>query len=209
MLNVFRTFSFILTLVVFAPPTVHAQDDVETLGNILNPVNPDDMSTATTAKEMANVYFSKCVKERSFAFNDTEKEMLCACTASKVAQVLTPKEFRYLYSDTNKGRDARGKVIAFAYLDCIPLALEDKLRADCKGSPSIARVAVGKKKVCDCTIDQYIKLVDSNSQNIIMDAIEHDPMTLNPLERHFMDVNYDYQYERYAKSCRGMMLYKK
>ncbi len=214
---IMKTPAFILTLFIcllFTVSTsVYAQDqsendDVQSLGDILNP-KTDGMTGAKTTQDMANIYFKRCLSTKSLAFDDEEKEMLCACTSANMGQVLTVSEFNVMHEDSLKGKDARGKVIAFAYTKCTDYVMESKLYNDCMVSPVLKGITRGKKDICECSAEEYVQRINKEMSYIIMESLKYDPMTLNPLERFFTTTNYGYMSEHYTKACRAKMLYQK
>tara|TARA_R110001592_G_scaffold16881_10_gene71662 strand:+ start:23050 stop:23703 length:654 start_codon:yes stop_codon:yes gene_type:complete len=206
-------FSFLVCFALITPTMSSAQtdeqsDDVQSLGDILNP-KVDGEDRAVTAKDMANIYYKKCMDKESLAFDDDEKEILCACTSANMAEVLKVSEFNNLYENNNKGRDARGKVIAYAYTACMGYVMEQKLYKDCVVSPIVRTLIAGKKSVCECSAKQYVDVINKDASYIIMQSLKHDPMTLNPLEHFFTTSNYGNTANKYIENCRYHMLYKK
>ncbi len=210
----FLIFTFVISFFSLIMAGVNAQtkedDKVQSLGDILNPQEDDDgLSKVKNAKDMANVYYKKCMKEKSLAFDKDEKEILCACTSAKIGSVITVKEFKHLYEDSYKGKDIRGKVIAYAYTDCMGYVIKDKLLKDCKVSPTVKKIVTGKNAVCKCAVNNYKITVDKSTAYIIMQAIKYDPMTLNPLEHYFTTNDYGYLFEKNVENCYSRMLYDK
>lgn len=212
---IMKTPAFILSLFVCffftTNITVYAQSDddgVKTLGEILNP-QTDDMASVATAKEMTQIYYKRCIAEKSLAFDKQEKELLCTCTAANMGQVITVSEFNNMYKDNIKAKDTRGKVIAFAYTECMNYVIESKLYNDCMVSPALNSVIRGKKNICECSSAEYVKTINNEASYIIMEALKYNPMTLNPLEHFFTTKNYGYMADKYTESCKYKMLYKK
>ena len=209
--NLCYIFTTVLCLFMLTAASTYAQteadDDVKSLGDILNP--QDDMAGALTPKEMANIYYKKCLGTESLAFDKQEKETLCACTSAHLGPTLTASEFKNLYKDNLKGKDARGKVIAYAYTECMDYVLKSKLYNDCMVSPTLRKVVRGKKEICECSAERYISIINKDASYIIMEALKHQPMTLNPLEHYFTTTNYGYMSEHYTQYCRSKMLYEK
>jgi len=209
-------FKSFLTLVLcgfllMASPA-HAQnndDDVKSLGEILNPQPEQDPTNVQNADEMARVYYKSCMAEESLAFSNEEKDMLCACTAAHLDRTITPQDYRHINADTVKGRDIRGKVIAYAYLECVDYALESKFHADCMVSPIISSIIRGKSQVCSCTADKYKEMVANNTSYIVMEALKYNPMTLNPFEHYFTSRDHGDNMDNYIRHCKSRMLYKK
>ncbi len=206
-LSLFVCFFFSINVNVYAQ-SQSEDDKVQSLGDILNP-KADDMLGAKTTQDMANIYFKRCLKTKTLAFDDEEKEMLCACTSANMGQVLTVSEFNVMHEDNLKGKDARGKVIAFAYTKCTDYVIESKLYNDCMVSPVLKSITRGKKDICECSAKEYVQRINKEMSYIIMESLKYDPMTLNPLERFFTTTNYGYMSEHYTKACRAKLLYQK
>jgi len=208
-------FTFLLSILVLASGSSYAQnatnkdnDKVQSLGDILNPQEDDDgLSGVKNAKDMANVYYKKCMKKKSLAFDKDEKEILCACTSAKIGSVITVKEFKHLYEDNYKGKEARGKVIAYAYTSCMDYAVESKLYNDCMVSSTIKKVVTGKRAVCKCSTKEYMDRMFKETSYIVMQAIKYDPLTLNPLEHYFTTNDYGYLFEKNTQYCYSKMIY--
>ena len=181
---------------------------VKPLGEILNP-KPKDYDENTKSKERGNIYYKKCMQSESLAFDEEEKTLLCACTAAKIPEVLTGPEFAELYKDTKAGRNARIILMTYAYTDCMDQAVSDKVYKDCLYGKELDGIIYGKKNICRCVAKEYNDLLIIAAPDFFMDAIKYDPMTLNPLERHFISETYFYNLKRYSKACRARLLYEK
>ncbi len=202
-------FFIILAAPAIAQSNIADDDKVQSLGDILNPQSDDGVSSVKNAKEMANIYYKKCIKEKSLAFDEEEKEILCACTSAEIGSVISTKEFKNLYKDNYKGKDARGKVLAYAYTKCMDYVIENKLFNDCMVSPTIKKIVTGKSAVCNCSTKSYKDIIAKDTSYIIMEAIKYDPMTLNPLEHYFTSTNYEYMFDKHTQYCYSRMLYNK
>ncbi len=206
---------FVITLCGFAyiSAAAHAQsasdDDVKPLGEILNPRIDDDPQNVQDSKNMAKAFYKKCMGTRSLAFSNEEKDMMCACTAANLDTVITPKEYQSINSDSVRGRDVRGKIIAYSYLECVDYIIESKLKADCMVSPIINEIVRGKSQICTCSAEKYNDILKKNTSYIIMDALKHDPMTLNPFEHYFTTTNHGDNLDNYIRHCKTKMLYEK
>lgn len=207
-LFIFACFFILGSTLSHAQNQESSEDEVMPLGDILNPKTFDSGPTAT-AKDRANIYYKKCMLQRSLAFDKSEKEILCACTSAKMGDIITEKEFKHLYKDNRIGRDARGKIIAYAYTDCMGYVVENKIFNDCMVSSAADDIIHGKKLVCNCAANQYNKTINTEATYIMMEAIKHDPMTLNPLEHYFTTNIYGNMTEKYTGFCRSKMLYEK
>ena len=181
-------------------------NDVQSLGDILNP-KKDNYSQDMSIEDRGNIYFQKCMDTESLAFDDPEKELLCACTSAKVGEIITGPEFVELYKDTKKGEEARLKVITYAYTECIDYALREKMIKDCRVMPTLKTIRRGKKVVCECTADYYDKLMLEGAAHLIMEGVKYNPMTLNPLEHYFTSDAYYNTLKNYTEVCRSQMLY--
>lgn len=207
-------FSFLplfLLMVLISLSTTSARADnneVKSLGEILNPQEKNN-TLKLSPIERGNFYYENCMQTESLAFDKNEKETLCTCTAAKMTNLLTNKEFSHLYKDSKEGSNARMKVITYAYTGCMNYVIEKKIRKDCATLPFLDTVFHGKKQVCACAVNQYNELMSKAAPEIFMDAIKYDPMTLNPLEHYFTSDAYYYNVKRYAKACRTKLLYEK
>ncbi len=190
--------------------TVFAQDeDVKTLGEILN--GPQETygndGKPLTSAVMANHYYKNCVAQDSLAFNEKELEILCGCTSAKMSEVLTVEEFKRL--PIKNGKDARSKMMAFAYAPCIEYIIEDKVTRDCMRSNKLRDIIVGKSLVCGCVNDLFKKYLIADAKNIISRSTLHDPMTLNPLEYYFTGDGYTSQHRGFLESCNFKFRYER
>ncbi len=207
---------FILTLsmLLVSPVTgVYAQDnndEVKSLGEILNPeLDYGNDGKPLTAEIMANYYYNRCKSTESLAFSETEMETLCACSAAEMSKVLTVDEFKVLYVDSRKGLDARGKAIAYGYVPCMEYALRSKFSSTCAISKRLNNVVVGKKQICKCATDSFMKETKETAPMRIMEGIKYDPMTLNPLEHYFTTYDYPASFDSHIKYCRFKDKYKR
>jgi len=203
---------FIMLLSLLAPCSMaYAQepdDKVKSLGEILNPKTEDE-NTNLSAKERGNLYFKRCMNTKSLAFDSEEKEILCACTSAKLENILTGAEFVHLYKDTKKGRDARMKVITYAYTECMDYTLKKKVYKDCRVLPLLKTIKYGKNHICKCAANHYENLIHDGAARLIMKGVTYSPMTLNPLEHYFTTGGYYSTLSQYTKVCRSQMLYDK
>lgn len=208
LLFIFACFFILGTPLSHAQNQKSSEDEVMPLGDILNPKRIESGPTAT-ATDRANIYYKKCMIEKSLAFDEGEKEILCACTSAKMGNIITEEEFKQLYKDNRMGRDARGKIIAYAYTDCMGYVVKNKIFNDCMVSPIVGRIIHGKNLICNCAANQYNETINNEAANIMMKAIKYDPMTLNPLEHYFTTRSYGSMNDKYINFCRGKMLYDK
>ena len=208
-----RYLVLLITLLGITAPhrNLHAQqqsDKVQSLGEILNP-QTGEYGANLTPEERGNAYYKKCMQTESLAFDAPEKKILCACTGSHIGEILTGPEFAQLYKDTLRGRDARMKVITYAYTDCMDYVIQSKILADCGTMPILKTLVQGQKQVCRCTADLYKKLIHEGAPSIIIKAVKYDPMTLNPLEQYFTTDAYYQNLENYTETCRSQLLYER
>ncbi len=185
-----------------------ANDEVQSLGEILNP-RAKNSGSELGVKERSNLYFRKCMATESLAFDNEEKEILCACTSAKLGEIITGEEFVELYKDTKAGANARMKVITYAYTECMNYAIKSKVYKDCRVLPLMGKIKHGKDFVCECLTNQHEDLVNKGASRMIMDGVKHDPMTLNPLESYFTTDSYYNTLENYVKICRARLMYNK
>lgn len=193
---------FLLLLLVISAPA-YAQEDVKSLPEIVNPSadfeNKDQPITATV---LANNYFKTCVAEESLVYEDYEKELLCACQSANMSEHLTVDEFKRLKSKSAKGREARGKAIAYGFAPCMEFILESKMTRDCMNAKQLKDMIFGKKKVCGCAVNHYQSIMTRDGSYIIMDSSKYEPMSINPLEYYFRQDSYINQLNALIKACR-------
>ncbi len=210
--HIIHTVLFISLLSLFIPNSfVNAQtpdDEVKSLGEIFNP-KVNDYGANLPIKERANIYFKKCIATESLAFDEDEKEILCACTSAKMGNILTGKEFVHLYKDTLIGKEARMKMITFAYTDCMEYAIKKKVYKDCRVMPLMKSITRGKSELCKCVAGHYDQNINEAAAHIIMEGIKYHPMTLNPLEYHFTTNAYYGILKKFGKICRGQLMYNR
>ncbi|MFP4098833.1 MAG: hypothetical protein ACLFP8_08160 [Alphaproteobacteria bacterium] len=183
-------------------------NEVKSLGEILNP-QTDEYDENLPPKDRANIYFAKCMDTPSLAFDTKEKETLCACTSAQITTLLNGTEFAQLYKDTTAGRDARMKVITYGITECMDYVIGQKVFNDCMVSPLLNTIRIGKKYICNCARKHYEDIMRKSAPYFFMEAIKHDPMTLNPLEHHFTTDGYYSTLKRYTENCRTKMLYER
>jgi len=192
---------------------VYAQDNnakdesVKSLSEILNPTIDDGSTEPLTTRLMANEFYKKCTKQKTNVFNENDLKIMCSCNAAKMSEILSIKEFQELEQDNNKGRDARGKMLAYAYAPCMEYVLSPIVREDCYNSPTLNDVLRGKKSICQCVNQRFRNYISTSAPNIIMSAIQNDRMTTNPLERLFTSGTYFNQRDQFIKSCRYKIQY--
>jgi hypothetical protein len=210
--HVIHSVLFILLLSLLIPCSqIYAQepdDEVKSLGEILNP-KVKDYTASLPSKERGNIYYNNCMATESLAFDKDEKEILCACTASKLGNILTGEEFVQLYKDTKEGTEARMKVITFAYTECMDFAINQKVYKDCRVLPLLQNIVRGKKDLCQCTAGHYERLINEGAAHLILEGVKYQPMTLNPLEHYFTTDGYYNSLKQYTKVCRGQLMYNK
>lgn len=182
------------------------EDRVQSLGEIFNPEGPS-LNQQATSSELANIYFENCLNKESLAFNDTEKETLCACTSSNIAETMDTEEVKLLEASGKKGKDARSKMLAFSYAPCMQHVIETKVQGDCYTSGYLDDIIRGKQLICGCVAKRYQELINKNAAFIITDAMHYNPMTLNPLEDYFTKVNYFAQQNHFIKQCKYQFSY--
>lgn len=199
---------FFLSLIFFTVPAI-AQDDVQDLSEILNPtIDYGNDGKPLTSAIMSNYFYKQCLNEESLVLNSEEKQLLCTCQSANMAENLTVDEFKALKSDSVRGRNARGKAIAYGFTPCMEFILESKVSRDCLKSKTIENVIFGKKEMCACTTNHFKNFMTRDGTYLIMDAYKHEPMNLNPLEHYFRQDSYVNQYEFLLKRCRVDIQYK-
>lgn len=194
-----------LLLCAVTAGNVHAQnnDKVESLAEILNaPQDYGNDGKPLTPKIMANNYYKQCNKVNSYFLGPDEQNILCSCSAAKMSEMLTVQEFKDLGKPNLKGKDARGKMLAYAYAPCMEYAVKDVVQRDCMAHKDLREIVVGKSKICGCVINKYNTFLNENGTHIIMSALHYDPMTMNPLEQHYVEGQYDVQLNMFVRQCR-------
>ncbi len=186
-------------------------EQVKSLGEILNPEEESYGSNGKplTSAIMANHYYKNCVNKENFVFEKPEKEILCGCTSAKMSELLTVKEFKLLNEKSKSGKDARMKMLTYAYAPCMEYVIEKKVKSDCYKSKSLDGVVFGKKAICNCTANHFENFVNRNAAYIIMNAVHYNPMTTDPLGDFFLSSNYYSQRDLFARRCRFDFQFKK
>ena len=208
----FLRFAFGMTLLFLfiTPAFAQNNDSVQSLGDILNE-KPDygtDGKPLTSAL-MANHYYKNCMHKESLIFDTDQKKTLCGCTSAKMSETLSVQDFKDLDQKTKRGRDARGRMLAYAYAPCMGYVIDDKTKADCRRAGALKDIVRGRKIVCDCVAERLKKHIRLNTSHIIMSAMNHDPMTLDPLEHYFTAGNYYPQYDHFMRQCRFNFQYNR
>ncbi len=209
--------AFHIILILFATLTfsqnANAQnhsDKIQSLGDILN--EPNDYGNngqPLTSAIMANNYYKKCISKESLVFKEKELKILCGCNSAKMSELLTVSEFKLLNENSKQGKNTRGKMLAHAYAPCMEYVIESKVNRDCRRSRALESIIIGKKAICKCVTNEFKKFVNKNASFIIMGAIHHNPMTLNPLEEFYLGSNYHAQRDHFARQCRFDFQFKK
>ena len=196
-------FVLLFCIYLHAPAFAQSNNKVQSLGEILNE-KPDYDSDGKplTSAIMANHYYKNCVNKESLVFNKNEKKILCGCTSAEMSEVLSVQDFKNMEKKTRKGKDARGRMLAYAYAPCMDYVIHEKIRQNCRQSKSLEDIVSGKKIICSCVIDRFKQFLKTNASYIITDAIHHDPMTLDPLEYYFTRGNYYPQRDVFMRQCR-------
>lgn len=193
---------FFLSLMFFTTPAI-SQDQVKNLSEIVNPpIDYANDGKPLTSAVMSNHYYKGCIEEESLVLSDEERKTLCACSAANMAENLTVEEFKALKSNSIRGRNARGKAVAFGFTPCMEYVIESKINRDCLKSKYINDVIFGKKAMCDCTTNHFKNFLTRDGTHIIMEAIKQEPMSLNPLEYYFRKDAYVNQREHLLRRCR-------
>lgn len=204
-----------LSIVMFSGISLNANaqsdqnNDVRSLDEILN--DKEDYGSdgkPLTSEIMANHYYKTCSNKKNLSFDEEETKILCACNAAKMSEVLSVQEFKDLEKNNKKGKEARGRYLAYAYAPCMKHVIEKKVKHDCYVSRQLDDIVAGKKSLCKCVIDRFKYHFSSNAGNIIRKAAHYNPMTLNPLEDYFIHENYYQQRDHTIKQCRFQFFYK-
>lgn len=218
---IYRTSFHILTLILtlfMCTAMLHSaafaqrtdENNVESLGDILNkPEDYGNKGQPLTSAIMANHYYMNCINEKSLTFEEEEKKILCGCNAAKMSEYLSVQEFKDLRVKNRKGKNARGKALAYAYAPCMKYVIEKKVKHDCYVSKKLDDIVVGKKTLCKCVVDDFKYFFDQNAIHIIKDAVHYNPMTLNPLEDYFKKADYSNRRRYFIKQCRFKFLYNR
>ncbi len=185
-------------------------EEVQSLGDILNaPEEFGNNGEPLTSAIMANHYYETCTSKKNLAFDEEETKILCGCNAAEMSEILTVQEFKDLDKNTRKGKEARGKALAYAYAPCMKYVIEKKVKYDCYVSNKLDDIVVGKRSLCKCVVDSFKRYFDNNATSIITRATHNNPMTMNPLEDYFIETNYRSQQAHVIKQCRFKFLYKR
>ena len=215
MKNNFSAWIVIILLATIIPAITNAQtmeedSEVQSLGDILNTApEKNEAGEVMTSYDMANIYYNSCINKNSLAFNEEEQDLLCACTASNMAEKLSVEEIRLLNQETRMGKEARGKMLSFCYAPCMEYVVEDKIRGDCYASKDLGDIIRGQRTICQCAADGYKKLIRDSAASIITNAVYKDPMTLDPLEDYFTQQNYIEQKNHFVRDCKYKLLYER
>lgn len=196
-------FSICLLLsIIFAANSYAQEDDVKSLGEILNE-RPDGATPGlVTGQDFANAYYDRCQTEYTDVFTPSELQTLCTCMAAKMSETLTVEEFKVLYNRGLQGENARSKSIAFAHLPCMMYVVDTKVMRECRNEPVVRRLVTGKNTLCACTVKRYKKHIAQNASFISRSArIEH-PMSLNPLAIYFESEEHRWQIKHLTKDCK-------
>lgn len=200
---------FALLFLCLIPQISAAQDDVESLGRILNEPGEYRDGKAVTGEDFANMYYEKCVSEKQDVFVEREREILCTCMAAKMSETLTLSEFQALERKTVAGRDARGKVVAFAHLPCMSYVMDSKIHRECRKLPVVQKLITGKNTLCGCTKNRYKKYLIQNASFIAQNARLNEPMSMNPLAIFFEGREHNYHIKNFTKKCKFDIDYNK
>ncbi len=197
---------FIISIILFTASTSIAQsndDDVKSLGDILNPkTDYDNDGKALTAASMANNYYNSCIDKNNFVFDEIEKNILCSCTAAKMSENLTVDDFMALDKKTAKGKDARGRMLAYSYAPCMEYVVDKKVSTDCYISKSLDDIVIGKSHICKCVADRFKQHINRAAPSIITSSMLNEPMTLDPLGYYFKNRDYYAQHKVFMGQCR-------
>ncbi len=206
--SILQLFTLLLVFIT-VPQMTKAQDDVESLGRILNEPNLNENGQALTGEDYANMFFEKCMSEDQDVFVESEREILCSCTAAKMSENLTIEDFQALYKKSNPGREARGKTVAFAHLPCMQYVLDTKINRECRKLPLVKRLISGKNTLCSCTRRKYKKHLRQNASFIARNARINNPMSMNPLALYFESKEHEYHIENITEGCKFDIDYNK
>ncbi len=163
-----------------------------------------------TGKEYANEHFMKCIAVNKPHYTTEIQEYMCACTASKISQFLSPDEIKIMPEETKKGEAARLKYIIHAHTPCMKDAIKEISFNACKTSSFLKKnMITGKKKVCDCVVSGMQELLNNIDTRIVTSALITEPTTLDPLH-YFMGTNeYLSTTDSYIRNCYNANVQKK
>ncbi len=195
--------SFILLVIPINAITLANDDEVKPLGDILNPKTEyDDDGKAITSASLANKYYKKCINENSLIFDDIEKDILCSCTAAKMSETLAIEDFKNLDKKGSKGKESRGRMLAYSYAPCMEYVVEKKVTTDCYISKNLDDIVVGKSEICKCVSDNFKQFIKLEAPKMITKYMLYEPMGLNPLEDYFKKKDYWAQHKVFMRQCR-------
>ncbi len=200
----FYVFAFMLIFLAATFSVAIANDDkVKSLGDILNPkTDYGSDGKPVTAASMANHYYKTCTSKDSLVFDDIEKDILCSCTAAKMSENLTIEDFMMLDNKTPKGKDARGRMLAYSYAPCMEYVIEKKVSTDCYVSKRLDDIIIGKSLICDCVAERFKEHISLVAPRMITTYMLYEPMGMNPLEDYFVKKDYYAQHDVFMRQCR-------
>lgn len=162
-----------------------------------------------TSEDYAIQYQKKCMAHVHTVYSDKEKEVVCGCTAAKMAETLTTDEFQILYDEDIKGQDVRDKAIAYAYAPCVRLIFNNLMTKDCLHSDHLKGVISGKNAICSCGVKTLSRIVNQMMPTIIIKIMKYNPLTLDPMEYYFSSEDYYIQSQKAFGQCSLQNRYSK
>ena len=193
----------------YAQDTMHNKNTQPSIQDILNPNDSQAGNIPNTPSAYANEYFKTCMQKGSLALDEFQTEIMCGCTSAKMAQTLTVDEFKVLDQNTTEGQQVRGKALAHAYAPCMPDIIKTKTTDDCLVSPKVYGLSrADKGKVCECFSSRFSDYIIRSAPTMIVQHMEHHPMSMNPLEHFITQTSYVSLEKTFMGQCRYEALHK-
>lgn len=166
-------------------------------------IKPENEPPETPAdiNDFANTYYENCMKTRHPVIMGEHLQMMCACTASKIPDVMTVQQMQALQTDTDEGQFQRNRMMMFVYAPCIEYPTRALVEDSCMSNPQVKTAIRHYPKVCKCLGDHMAETMARQAPNAIEKAIKRNPKDLDPLGVLVNSKNFELHSRSHMKEC--------
>lgn len=180
-----RAFILFLTFLGFLFPVAGMAAEVyihKDTGKIeVTPEGVPEEQAPADINAFANAYYQNCTKKEHPIIKGEDLQMLCACTAAKIPDVMNVEQMEALQTNTSEGQYQRNRMLMFVYTPCIEYPVVALVKDSCMNNPKIKTNMSEYKKVCSCLADHMAEFVSTQAPKTIEAALKRDPRDIDPL----------------------------
>lgn len=134
--------------------------------------------------ETANTYFSNCVAQKSQqSFSPEAQEMLCACTAARMAQFFSMEDMATMTNPQSEPAAQRGafnKMLINIYAPCMEEPTREFHYNACMTNPQTAQYG-DPATICRCMADAVAAHIQVHGPSIFEDLVARNPNITDPM----------------------------